>query len=492
MLVPDSILGIFRLFFTLEIMEYIVKETNNYAVQCLGQPGCDSWELVTVPELEAFFGFMLLMGIVKLPSLHHYWSQDPVFHYLPVASRISRARFLDIAKYLHFADNGSLAPSGTPEYDRLGKINPILNQLGERFRSVYNLHKEVSIDEAMIPFKGRSTMKQYLPLKPIKRGFKVWMLADAQTGYVSRLDVYKGKDKGKSEDALGESVVKNLCQDIHMRYHHAYFDNFFTSMKLLLDLAKVGIYGCGTLRSNRVGFPSDLKPFVKSGLSTRGEFLVRQCERAEGENWIINHKQSNRLSVYLWQDNRPVVIGSTNCNPLETTTVRRRQKDGTQVEVSCPTSISLYNKYMGGVDRNDQLRGYYNVRLKGRKFYKYIWWFLFDVVVTNSYILAKHHSTITTNTVVQFRKNLAESLIANFNNRKRRGRPSITSVAVRPFSSDHFPQKAENRGRCYFCYHHRRERHETFWYCNLCKKHLCHDGKSSDCYLLYHQSQPAV
>ena len=126
-------------------------------------------------------------------------------------------------------------------------------------------------------------MKQYLPLKPIKRGFKVWMMADAQTGYVSCLDVCKGKDKGKSEDALGESVVKSLCQDIHIRYHHAHFDNLFTSMKLLLDLAKVGIYGCGTLRSNRVGFPSDLKPFVKSGLSTRGDFLVRQCERAEGE-----------------------------------------------------------------------------------------------------------------------------------------------------------------------------------------------------------------
>ena len=194
---------------------YIVQETNNYAMQCLGQPGCDSWELVTVPELEAFFGFMLLMGIVKLPSLHHYWSQDPVFHYLPVASRIPRTKFFDIAKYLHFADNGSLAPSGTPEYDGIGKINPILNQIGERFRSIYDLHKEVSIDEALIPFKGRSAMKQYLPLKPIKRGFKVWMLADALTGYVSRLDVYKGKDKGKSEDALGESVVKSLCQDIH-------------------------------------------------------------------------------------------------------------------------------------------------------------------------------------------------------------------------------------------------------------------------------------
>ena len=38
---------------------------------------------------------------------------------------------------------------------------------------------ENSIDEAMIPFKGRSSMKQYMPKKPIKRGFKIWVRADA-------------------------------------------------------------------------------------------------------------------------------------------------------------------------------------------------------------------------------------------------------------------------------------------------------------------------
>ena len=54
--------------------------------------------------------------------------------------------------------------------------------------------------------------------------------------------------------------------------------------------------------------------------------------------------------------------------------------------------MQLYNKFMGGVDHNDQLRGYYNVRMKCRKFYKYIFWFLFDVAVTNSYILFRHYN----------------------------------------------------------------------------------------------------
>ena len=36
------------------------------------------------------------------------------------------------------------------------------------------------------------------------------------------------------------------------------------------------------------------------------------------------------------------------------------------------------NKYMGGMDKNDQLHGYYSVCKKSRKSYKYLFWFLFE------------------------------------------------------------------------------------------------------------------
>ena len=96
---------------------------------------------------------MLLMGIVNLPALFDYWKNDPVYHYTPVVSHISRTRFNEISKYLHFADNQSLSPTRTPEYNKLGKIEPILKHLGERFETVYNLNKEIRIDEARIPLR---------------------------------------------------------------------------------------------------------------------------------------------------------------------------------------------------------------------------------------------------------------------------------------------------------------------------------------------------
>ena len=45
--------------------------------------------------------------------------------------------------------------------------------------------RDLSVDEAMVKFKGRSSIKQYMPKKPIKRGFKIWMLADSDSGYVT-------------------------------------------------------------------------------------------------------------------------------------------------------------------------------------------------------------------------------------------------------------------------------------------------------------------
>ena len=105
---------------------------------------------------------MILMGIVHLPSLCDYWKKDSIFHYSPIADKITRDRFLDIHRYLHFNSNSSLADPGTPGNNKLVKVQPIIDKLSNAFQAVYKPHKDVSVDEAMIPFKGRSTLKQYL------------------------------------------------------------------------------------------------------------------------------------------------------------------------------------------------------------------------------------------------------------------------------------------------------------------------------------------
>lgn len=220
-------------------------------------------------------------------------------------------------------------------------MRPILSYLNEKFVTVYDPHCKISVDEAMVKFKGHSSIKQYMPKKPIKRGFKVWVRADAVNGYVSQLEVYMGKVGETAEKGLGKHVVEKLTRHLVGNHHKVYCDNFFTSIPLLLSLGQDGLYGCGTMKVNRLGFPAHFIPRMKKGLPKRGDCISLQ---------------NGNLTIHLWQDTKPVVVFSSITQAEETTTVKRKQKDGSKVDVNCPLAIDLYNKFMGGVDRNDQLR----------------------------------------------------------------------------------------------------------------------------------------
>ena len=103
----------------------------------------------------------------------------------------------------------------------------------------------------MIKFQGCSSLKQYMPTK---RGVNVWVAADSTNSYFSRFDIYSGKTQGSVEHGLGAKVVKKLTSDFKGKYHRVFFDNFFTSLKLLEDLEADKIYSCSTARRDRTGF----------------------------------------------------------------------------------------------------------------------------------------------------------------------------------------------------------------------------------------------
>ena len=84
---------------------------------------------------------------------------------------------MDILWTLHFYDNEKAAPRGSNEYDKLYKVNPSKNSL-----ALYNSHRENSIDEAMMIYKGQSSLKQYMPKKPIKEVLRSGVGVIAKTG----------------------------------------------------------------------------------------------------------------------------------------------------------------------------------------------------------------------------------------------------------------------------------------------------------------------
>ena len=182
-----------------------------------------------------------------------------------------------------------------------------------------------------------------------------------------------------------------------------------------------------------------------------------------------------------------MVVISSFSQPDEKATVKRKKHDGSTIWLDCPMAIHHYNKYMGGVDLNDQLRNYHTYSFKSRKFYKYIF-FLFHLAITNSFVLTKNYSsTITVKNIKKFRETLAMSLIGTYRSRKRSPRALTSSASVKQPVLAHFPRKGSDAmHRCYYCSHTLHRRRQTNWHCQDCDLYLCHKGSSDDCFYLYH------
>ena len=122
---------------------------------------------------------------------------NPCLHYGPIASKISRKRLWNEIVF-HFVDKDTIISHGQPGFNRLARVWPILDLL--KFdSSLYCLHRDVSVDEVMIKFKGKSKITQNIPLKSIKQGIKVWILANSVNGYIIDFKVYIGKDSDTVE-----------------------------------------------------------------------------------------------------------------------------------------------------------------------------------------------------------------------------------------------------------------------------------------------------
>ena len=136
-------------------------------------------------------------------------------------------------------------------------MNPLLEPVRQNCKKLYNMHHHVSVDEAMIKFGGQHASSVGAPNKPAKRGFKIFCICDAVTGYLCDFQVYHRK---KKEIGLTQRVVEDLAASVYDRSHIIYVDKFYTSVDLALSLLSNTTYLCGSFQIGRKKWPNDLKP----------------------------------------------------------------------------------------------------------------------------------------------------------------------------------------------------------------------------------------
>ena len=166
-----------------------------------------------------------------------------------VANTMTRNRYLQIKQCLHVADNTNLA-----EGSKIVKINPRYNVLSMVLKQFGILYDKKSIEKTMEPYKGSYSIDQYFKSKPfgdlfwrIKFGYKIWSLC-GNDGHRYHLDIYCGKSEGpRNEFGLGEKIVLETVNVLK----EFFFDNYFTSSKLMKKLSDNRILDTRTVKKSR-------------------------------------------------------------------------------------------------------------------------------------------------------------------------------------------------------------------------------------------------
>ena len=148
-----------------------------------------NWKKPDVVEMKAFLGLLLFTGIVKKPDIKDYWTESLLFGTPGFANIFSRDHFLAIKRALHFVDEREANKD-----DPLYKIRPLIKHI-EKSQMLYTPKQYMTIDECMIKFSGRGKFKVYIPLKPIKYGFKAYILTETESGYVMNWRLHEGGKK---------------------------------------------------------------------------------------------------------------------------------------------------------------------------------------------------------------------------------------------------------------------------------------------------------
>ena len=290
----DKVLVSIDLFINDQDFESWAEQTNIYADQQLKvAPAArmQGWMPTFRDEVKQFIGLVLAIEIVDKPLLDDYWSTDAMTFTPLFGSTMPTDRFFNILSNFHLNDSINYVPRGGENFDPLFKVRPLYDVTRRRFLEVYTPFQYISVDEGMVPWKGRLSFRQYLPNTPDKFGMKLYILCDSTNGYLSLFDVYTGADyepnpdREEFEDLEGHTfqVVKGLMRRASVlgKGYMLFVDNYYTSPILFDALFAEDTMAVGTARLNRREMPKVLKDTKL----TRGQAVFRQKENLTAGKW---------------------------------------------------------------------------------------------------------------------------------------------------------------------------------------------------------------
>ncbi|XP_062312239.1 piggyBac transposable element-derived protein 4-like [Osmerus eperlanus] len=235
----------------------------------------------------------------------------------------------DICSFLRFDDKRTRALR--QETDHMAAFRYVWDCFLTNCRRRFIPSDCVTIDEQLVPFRGRCRFLQYMPSKPAKYGIKIFWMCDARIPHAIDGMVYTGRQPGEEvQRNLGENIVQQLCYGIRQTGRNITMDNFFTSVPLAEKLLEKNLTIVWTLRQNKPDIPPVMKPSK-----------LREKHSSE-----FGFNGNMTMVSYVPKKGKAVVLLSTmhDSRVVDDNSVKKK-----------PEVIQYYNKTKGGVDTMDQM-----------------------------------------------------------------------------------------------------------------------------------------
>lgn len=281
-------------------------------------------------------------------------------------------------------------------------MEPLVSIFRANCQSHWLPGSDISVDEMMIRFFGRSKHTQKMLNKPIKKGFKMWASCDRGYLYTFLFHSRFWKTGELEKHPLlpeTQSVVYQLALALptlpNGHTYTIYLDNLFTSTPLFRELKVVGIGACGTTRAtSSPDFPAVLH-ILKESYGTRlpwGTLVAIPVDGVLCLGWIDNNTVLSLSTVHTVNqvaDN----VRRWRKRPQETSINAANARKpfnglGARAELEIPRYIDEYNFNMGGVDIADQHRSAYKTQRKALRNWYPHWYWMLDHAIINAFKIA--------------------------------------------------------------------------------------------------------
>ena len=382
------------------------------------------------------------MGLTQYPRMDYHWIKTPLYTCNFCQNIMKKREFFLLHGFLHYADN-TIANND----DKLFKVRKLFLLLTARFQRFYIPNRELTIDERIVKYTGRLSFLQFIRSKPTPWGIKVFVLADASSGYVYNWKVYTGAENNNRRNTA-HNVVIELISGLEGRGHVLYHDSYYSYYNTVRFLAENDIGSVGTLNKNRRGISPDIK----------------KLERSFARGGTIFRKSGNILTL-VYRDKKDVrLISSIHGAQLS--------------QNSQPQALIDYNRYARGVDLSNQLISNYKNNHRSIKWYKTLALSFLETTIVNSYQLYKHREPFNLKSHLKFREDLVSELAQDYIDELTISRMRQSNLRIIP--GLHRIGRRTQR-RCCVCSTDETKK-TSIYYCVECDENVC----IIDCYFLLH------